>query len=427
MSLQPVSPLYRRYALAVFLAVNLLNYIDRQVLYAVFPLIKADLRLSDTSLGLLGSAFMLCYMIPRRSSGGSGIVPAVSGSPPRGLPSGASPPPVPALLPAIARCWLPAPRWASAKPASARFRPDWSPIFFPRSGAAGSSPTSTWPSRWEVLLAICWEGSWGRNSAGMPPSCWSGLPGLLLALPLWLLREPARGGSAGTQRSLGRRRRRYSALFRNRSFVYNTLAMAAMTFALGGLAQWLPSFLHRVHGLDVAKANTLFGAITVLAGISGTLTGGWLGDLLQKRSGKGYLLVSGWGFIIGTPIAVWPSLPPPPPAASPPSFLQNSFSSLTPAPSIPLSSMSRRPGYPDHGLCRQHLLYSCPGRRHLPLHPRLAFRPLGAAKRPADHPGRHGACRPLLLHLRQACDSRHRQRVNVSFSPPCLSTLFTIA
>ena len=52
-----------RYALTLLLAVNLLNYVDRQALYAVFPLIKADLKLSDTSLGFLGSAFMLCYML----------------------------------------------------------------------------------------------------------------------------------------------------------------------------------------------------------------------------------------------------------------------------------------------------------------------------------------------------------------------------
>jgi len=53
----------------------------------------------------------------------------------------------------------------------------------------------------------------------------------------------------------------YAALFSNRSFVLNTLAMAAMTFALGGLAQWMPSFLHRIYALDVARSNTLFGAI----------------------------------------------------------------------------------------------------------------------------------------------------------------------
>jgi MFS family permease len=86
--------------------------------------------------------------------------------------------------------------------------------------------------------------------------------------------------------------------------------MAAMTFAMGGLAQWLPSFLHRVHSLDVAKASTLFGAVTVLAGIIGTMTGGWLGDRWQKKSSSGYLLVSGWGFLIGTPFAVWAILSP---------------------------------------------------------------------------------------------------------------------
>ena len=54
---------YSRYVLTILLTINLLNYIDRQVLYAVFPLVKADFNLSDTALGFLGSAFMLCYMV----------------------------------------------------------------------------------------------------------------------------------------------------------------------------------------------------------------------------------------------------------------------------------------------------------------------------------------------------------------------------
>jgi MFS family permease len=81
--------------------------------------------------------------------------------------------------------------------------------------------------------------------------------------------------------------------------------MAAMTFAMGGLAQWIPSFLYRVHGQSIAAGNALFGTITVISGIAGTLTGGWLGDRFQKRSGKGYLMVSGVGFLAGTPIAVY--------------------------------------------------------------------------------------------------------------------------
>ena len=63
MNAVPISISYRRYALGLLLAVNLLNYIDRQVLFAVFPLIKSDLRLTDTALGFLGSAFMLSYLL----------------------------------------------------------------------------------------------------------------------------------------------------------------------------------------------------------------------------------------------------------------------------------------------------------------------------------------------------------------------------
>jgi MFS family permease len=148
-----------------------------------------------------------------------------------------------------------------------------------------------------------------------------GVPGLLLAVPIALLRTPPRGGDTTQPAKLqgksatdllppGRPGEGYAALFKNRSFVCNTLAMAAMTFAVGGLSQWLPSFLHRVHALDVARGNMLFGATTVLAGILGTLAGGWLGDRWQKKNGKGYLLLSGWGFLIGTPFAVWALLAP---------------------------------------------------------------------------------------------------------------------
>ena len=138
-----------------------------------------------------------------------------------------------------------------------------------------------------------------------------GLPGLLLAIPIARLRTPPRGGDDAVQAvEGGTTAGRYAALFKNRSFVCNTLAMAAMTFAIGGLAQWIPSFLYRVHALDVARGNMLFGTVTVLAGILGTMVGGWLGDRWQKQNGKGYLLLSGWGFLIGAPFAVWAILAP---------------------------------------------------------------------------------------------------------------------
>jgi MFS family permease len=47
----------------------------------------------------------------------------------------------------------------------------------------------------------------------------------------------------------------------------------------------------------------LFGAITVLGGIVGSLLGGWLADLLRRRTADADLIVSGAGLIAGMPLA----------------------------------------------------------------------------------------------------------------------------
>jgi len=57
------SPRYARYALAVLFAVNLFNYVDRQIISGVLSLVQKDLAVSDAALGALGSAFMILYLI----------------------------------------------------------------------------------------------------------------------------------------------------------------------------------------------------------------------------------------------------------------------------------------------------------------------------------------------------------------------------
>jgi MFS family permease len=313
MNTEPISLSYRRYALGLLLAVNLLNYIDRQVLFAVFPLIKIDLRLTDTALGLLGSAFMLSYLLfaplfgwlgdkwsrTRLASGGLVVWSLATAM--AGYASGYR-----TLLAARATVGVGEASFGTVSPGLvADYFPkeqrgrilSWFYVAIPVGSALG------------YLLGGVLGQRYGWHTAFLMV----GIPGLLLAIPIALLRTPPRGGDATASVSAGEGRKvseGYAALFKNRSFVCNTLAMAAMTFAIGGLAQWIPSFLHRVHALDVAKGNTLFGATTVLAGILGTLAGGWLGDRWQKSNGKGYLLLSGWGFLLGTPFAVWAILAP---------------------------------------------------------------------------------------------------------------------
>jgi MFS family permease len=47
------------YVLGLLTLVNLLNYLDRNVVYAVFEPIKRDLNLTDAQLGWLGSAYII--------------------------------------------------------------------------------------------------------------------------------------------------------------------------------------------------------------------------------------------------------------------------------------------------------------------------------------------------------------------------------
>src|SRR5579859_3689926 len=54
--------LYPRTTLAILTALNLFNYIDRSVLFAVQPLVQSEFKLKDEQIGLLTSVFFFCYM-----------------------------------------------------------------------------------------------------------------------------------------------------------------------------------------------------------------------------------------------------------------------------------------------------------------------------------------------------------------------------
>jgi MFS family permease len=84
--------------------------------------------------------------------------------------------------------------------------------------------------------------------------------------------------------------------------------MTLMTFAMGGIAFWMPTFLQRApHELGEGLAATVFGGITVVAGLLGTAIGGVLGDRAERARPGGYLVISGWGLLIGAPfVAVMP-------------------------------------------------------------------------------------------------------------------------
>ena len=76
-----------------------------------------------------------------------------------------------------------------------------------------------------------------------------------------------------------------------------------VTFALGGLAFWMPHYLETAKGLSLARANLLlFGSVAV-AGALGTLSGGFWADRFMTRTLKAPLWVSGLGITLGVPLA----------------------------------------------------------------------------------------------------------------------------
>jgi MFS family permease len=94
--------------------------------------------------------------------------------------------------------------------------------------------------------------------------------------------------------------RDYLVLLHTPSYVLCTLGMAAMTFSSGGIVFWMPFYLTHKPGAS-GSPTTVFGAICVVAGLSATLLGGWLGDKLRARFPGSYFLVSGAAMLTGLP------------------------------------------------------------------------------------------------------------------------------
>src|SRR6478672_8235169 len=58
------TPAYSWYALALLLLIYVLNFLDRTIIYILFPLIKKEMAFSDTQLALLGTtSFVIFYTV----------------------------------------------------------------------------------------------------------------------------------------------------------------------------------------------------------------------------------------------------------------------------------------------------------------------------------------------------------------------------
>lgn len=290
------------YALAILTFINMLNYLDRWIVAAVVESIKrSELHLSDTQLGFLGTGFIVVYTMTSPMFGMLGDRRAR-----------------PPLIALGVFLW-------SVATGLAGFARGFVSLFAARSavGVGEAAYGTIAPAlladafpyeRRGRVLAVFFSAIPVGSAAGYVlggivdqhfgwrAAFWiAGAPGVVLSLLVLMVKDPVRGLHDAVPSPGERREGVHRRLLRNRPYILTVLGYAAYTFALGGLAFWMPAFLERARGMSRHEATVTFGAITLVTGFTGTFLGGWLGDRLLARTRQSYLWVSGIATFLAAP------------------------------------------------------------------------------------------------------------------------------
>src|SRR5437868_4061919 len=239
---------YARYVLGVMVGINFLNYLDRYILPSVVTKIQAEFHLTDSQVGLLGSAFLLVYAVATIPFGiwaDRGVRKTVVGV-------GVTIWSLATLFTGLAR--------------------SYAQLFIARA-VLGIGEASYYPAG-TALLGDYFK----KEGRGRAMSIWAAGTAVGIAVGF------AGGGIVAS--TLG-----WRAAF------YMT-AVPGLIFAI--LAFWLPTYLSRRFGLGTGTAGTLAGGVLVLGLLAGSLLGGIIADRLTIRRGAASNLPIGIaGFVAG--------------------------------------------------------------------------------------------------------------------------------
>ena len=313
------------FGLAVLSVINLFSYLDRYIVAALIESLKhSELALTDADLGSLMSGFLVVYTLTAPVFGALGD----RRSRPRLIALGVA-------------CW-------SFATALSGFAGSYMGLLAARASVgvgeaayvtiAPSLLSDYFPARQRgrvmaiFFCAIPVGSALGYVVGGLVDKHYgwrtaffvAGGPGLVLAALCLLLRDPPRGAQdsetnpapspAPKSRPPAPKSRpinifndtwaAYGRLMHNKPYVLTVVGYAAYTFAVGGLAYWMPAFLERARGMPRSEATVSFGTIVVITGFIGTFVGGWLGDYCARYSRQAYLWLSAIATFVAAPF-VW--------------------------------------------------------------------------------------------------------------------------
>jgi MFS family permease len=281
------------WTIIILTLMNLLNYVDRYVPSAVKGLFKDDLHLTDAQTAWPLTAFVVVYM----------LVSPVFG----GLADRMSRPGLIAFGVAL---------WSIATAAGAAATGFWTFLLARALVGVGEAAYATIapsllsdcypPSKRNRVLTVFYVaipvgsaigyvlgGLVGARYGWRAAFLVCGLPGLLAALAALRIQDPGRGRFekvdttkvVSWSEALG-------ALRANRVYVYAVVGYTAVTFAQGGIADWIPEFLVRVRGMERETVSGALGPITAVAALIGTACGGLLAERAKAWTRQPYLAVS---------------------------------------------------------------------------------------------------------------------------------------
>ena len=293
--------------LAILLLAYIFNFIDRQIIGILAVPIKAELKLSDTELSLMGGiAFALFY---------SGIAIPVAWLADRKSRVN--------IIAVSVALW-------SAFTALCGFAQNFWHLFLARMGvgvgeAGGVAPSYALISdfypreRRARALALFSLGIPIGSALGVFFGGWIatnldwrsafiivGLAGLPVALLVKLLiPEPVRGGfdtADGTPSEPAPPFATVAAtLAGTPSFWLLSLGAASGSILGYGLIFWLPSFFSRSFGLELIEVSWFYGSIVLVGGMAGTWLGGWIGDRTGPDRPGSYALIPAICFLLAAP------------------------------------------------------------------------------------------------------------------------------
>lgn len=306
-----LTPAQVRVMMWLLLLVYILNFLDRQILNILAEPIKAELKLSDTQLGLLaGPAFAVFY--------------AVLGIPIARYADRTSTNRV-SLISLSLAVW-------SAMTVLCGYANSFAQMALARIGVgvgeAGCTPAahslisdSVAPEKRASAIGFYGMGVpigtlLGLVIGGVVNDLYGwraalmlvGLPGIGLAFLLpWLMREPRRLGLVRGQAVAASApalpvRAAMAEIFSSRAYVLLLVAASVAAFLSYGKGLWTISMFIRSHGLSTTEAGLTMAVALGLAGVLGTWLGGWAADRFGQVNRRHILTLPAIGMAVAAPI-----------------------------------------------------------------------------------------------------------------------------